>query len=359
MIKKIISGLGPKEQKIYNHISSGGAWSDAHLQDIGPSDGKCVHCGQDVQDISHITWNCPKINQHRKINDLKEVDSDMLPVFIKHGIPKAMSTNVEEVFWGKVPMADGKQCNRQTLEAIGKQATSKRKVVASCKHQEIKDVLKGNNLIPGNCNARQCFQQIKANKQPPHLALPYRCHRPAPADINVYTDGSWINPLQQYLGLGGAGVWWPGRNPSVQHRLSQAERDLAHCKQYPSGLMLYAPIGGFSGSSTRTELAAAIIALAANGPIHIGTDSQAMLDRAQWILKHLRKGKRHKTNWQTTPDGDLWHHFEEAARAKGWKSIRITKVKGHATQMQVDGGAVKDCDKAGNDQADQAADIVV
>ncbi len=123
--------------------------------------------------------------------------------------------------------------------------------------------------------------------------------------------------------------------------------------------MLYTPIGGFLGSSNRTELAAAIIALSANGPIHIGTDSQAFLDRARWILMQLRKGKQHRTNWQTTSDGDLWQHFELAARAKGWKSIRITKVKGHATQQQVADGAIRDCDKVGNDQADSAADIAV
>ena len=55
--------------------------------------------------------------------------------------------------------------------------------------------------------------------------------------------------------------------------------------------MLYTPIGGYTCSSTRTELAAAIIALVANGPVHIGTDSQAFLEKAQWILGHLRKGK--------------------------------------------------------------------
>ena len=108
--------------------------------------------------------------------------------------------------------------------------------------------------------------------------MPYRCHRPAPADINVYTDGSWVNPLQQYLGLGGAGVWWPNRDPMVYQRISAAEKSLAHFQQYPEGLMLYTPIGGYTGSSTRTELAAAIIALVANGPVHIGTDSQAFLD---------------------------------------------------------------------------------
>ncbi len=118
-------------------------------------------------------------------------------------------------------------------------------------------------------------------------------------DINVYTDGSWINPLEQYLGLGGAGVWWPNRHPTHYHRLSQAECELAHYQAMKGGLMLYTPLGGYSGSSTRTELAAAIIALMANGPIHIGIDSQAFLDKASWILGYLKANKKHKVNWRT------------------------------------------------------------
>ena len=141
--------------------------------------------------------------------------------------------------------------------------------------------------------------------------------------------------------------------------LSQAECELAHYQEMKGGLMLYTPIGGYSGSSTRTELAAAIIALMANGPIHIGTDSQAFLDKASWILGYLKANKKHKVNWRTSPNGDLWHHFEQAAKAKGPKSIRITKVKGHVTQEQVDINTHRACDKAGNDQADHAADIVV
>ncbi len=202
---------------------------------------------------------------------------------------------------------------------------------------------------------------IRASKQPPHLVLPYRCHRKAPDDINVYTDGSWINPLQQYLGLGGAGVWWPGRDPNAYQRFSNAEKELAHCRLVPKGLMLYTPIGGYSGSSTRTELAAAILAIMANGPVHIGTDSQAFMDRAVTILGKLkqRNKRKRKGNWQTTADGDLWHHFEEAARAKGPHATRISKVKGHVTQEQVNANTHRSVDKEGNDKADQAADIAV
>ena len=358
--KKIINNLGAKEKRIYRHISSGAAWAEGHLHEIGLSEGRCTHCGAEAQDISHVCWDCPSVNKHRKNTELKDLDPSILPNFIKHGVPKAMSLDVEATFWGDKPQQGEMQnCGKEAIHAIGLHTSNKYQTRASCKNQEVKDLMGKNSLNTSTHNARQAFQKIKANKQKPHLPLPYRCHRPPPKDINVYSDGSWINPLQQYLGLGGAGVWWPGRNPKDHHRLSPAELDLAHYQQYDDGLMLYTPIGGYTGSSTRTELAAAIIALSANGPIHLGTDSQAFLDKAEWILECLRSRKPHKVRWGTTPDGDLWHHFEQAAKAKGPSSIRITKVKGHITQQQVLNNTHRACDKAGNDKADQAADVAV
>ncbi len=189
--------------------------------------------------------------------------------------------------------------------------------------------------------------------------MPYRCHRAPPADINVYTDGSWVYPLKQFLGVGGAGIWWPNRDPAKEHRLSNAEKELAYHKQYQDGAMLYTPIGGFGGSSTRTELAAAIVAILANGPVHIGSDSQAFIDKGSDILHKLRIGKPINYNWKTTSDGDLWEHFTKAAIAKGPKTIRLTKVKGHVTSQQVRERVYRECDKKGNDKADEAADLAV
>ena len=242
-------------------------------------------------------------------------------------IPKAMVTNVEGPYWGDKPYHDERSCNGSTSKAIGLQANRKGKVVASCKHHEVKDVLVNKCINPSTHNARQAFGKVKANKSPPHLALPYKCHRKAPSEINVYTDGSWVNPLHQYLGLGGAGVWWPGRDINVSHRLSPGEKDLAYHDQLSHGLMLYTPIGGYTGSSTRTELAAAILAVVANGPVHIGTDSQAFHDKALHVLGRLRKGKANCTKWQLVSDGDLWQQFELAAKAKGFVPYACPKSK--------------------------------
>ncbi len=47
--KEMISKLATKELKVYNHLASGGAWAEQHLQDIGLSNGRCKHCGANAE----------------------------------------------------------------------------------------------------------------------------------------------------------------------------------------------------------------------------------------------------------------------------------------------------------------------
>ena len=79
--------------------------------------------------------------------------------------------------------------------------------------------------------------------------------RNSPADINVYTNGSWNNPTRPDLGLGGSGIWWPGcsiqRNDNdslICLPISDAEFELGHFIQTSTGLQVCARIGGFSGN---------------------------------------------------------------------------------------------------------------
>ena len=54
-------------------------------------------------------------------------------------------------------------------------------------------------------------------------------------------------------------------------------------------------------------------------------------------------------------DGDLWKMFQDFVAWRGPWSVWLSKVKGHATQEQVERGAVKAEDKEGNDLSDEAA----
>ena len=71
----------------------------------------------------------------------------------------------------------------------------------------------------------------------------------------------------------------------------------------------------------------------------------------------LHRSTPYKKKWMQIRDGALWELFEQIVKQRGPKSVRIAKVKGHATQEMVDEGKVRAEDKEGNDKADEAADM--
>ena len=52
----------------------------------------------------------------------------------------------------------------------------------------------------------------------------------------------------------------------------------------------------------------------------------------------LDRNTPYRKRWTQIRDGDLWELFEQIVKQRGPKSVRITKVKGHATQEMVDEG---------------------
>ena len=136
--------------------------------------------------------------------------------------------------------------------------------------------------------------------------------------------------------------------------LNPNERNLvAHLSK--KGVMLSAALLGHRASSTRAELGAGIAAMFADEPTHQGTDSQSYLIKASQILQ----GKMPKQPWDILTDGDLWKWFAKVAEAKGVKAVKLTKVKGHATDKMIREGKVTQEQKDGNDGSDEAADMGV
>ena len=214
--------------------------------------------------------------------------------------------------------------------------------------------------------ARQC--QTTALGQ---VGLPEWCEENAPQDINCYSDGSWRHSMFQWTGIGAGGVFWPKRKlaggmgqvdevgvpveAGEGGRTSVAEQELAHITQDRHGVYVTARVGGLGGSSTRTEIAGAILALAAPGAVHIGTDSAAFRNKALRLLRNVRREGGKKWNWAMHKNGDLWAHFDRSVRAKGAHAIFISKVKGHATAADIAEGRAREVDQFGNDKADGAA----
>ena len=83
---------------------------------------------------------------------------------------------------------------------------------AEAKDGVLKHFASMHNVDPDSSNARMLFTTIKGSNGPAHMPVPFRCTRPAPQDINVYTDGSVTEPTHAEYALAGAGIWWPVRN---------------------------------------------------------------------------------------------------------------------------------------------------
>ena len=127
---------------------------------------------------------------------------------------------------------------------------------------------------------------------------------------------------------------------------------------------MWGPLKGLWHSSTRAELAGLVMAAHTNRPLHIGIDNKAVVDKANLLKSKAEKLEEEgkvdpkkilKKHWGLQTDGDLWEAYWRALRSRGSKSIKVTKVKGHATKEQVEEGKVRIEDKIGNDKADLAA----
>ena len=365
VLKSVVNNLNDREKNSFCHISTEGFWHDGQLKEIGITDGKCSHCGKNDVDHTHILWDCPCINEKRINNKLSSINTAHLPTAIKCGLPIAMSAKINGNFWIEQE-GDSKHIINGNIKDENK---------ATSQDYDINQCLASNDNLSGNDNAkiaaRHVFNTIKGQIKGADLIIPNRCLVQAPTEINVYTDGSWINPMKQYLGLGGAGVWWPGRtldnnNQQMQDAsywkhlpISDSENQMCYWEQQPKGVALYTKVGGYSGSSTRTEVAAGIIAILADGPIHIGTDSKAFATKANKLILFLEKGKGRKPNFKLRSDGDLWEHFYKSVQAKGTTAVKISWVKGHATDEHIANGITTLNDKEGNFKADQSADVGV
>eukprot|EP00973_Karenia_brevis_P081031 11239046-Karenia_brevis.AAC.1 len=97
------------------------------------------------------------------------------------------------------------------------------------------------------------------------------------------------------------------------------------------GLEVFGPLYGTSTSSSRPELLAAIFALLAPQPLHIGIDNLGVVRTANKLLdRMLSPHPRQSPAFCIMADGDLWNIFWGVAMKRGPRSIKISKVKGHA-----------------------------
>ena len=173
-----------------------------------------------------------------------------------------------------------------------------------------------------------------------------------PEHPNVWTDGS----REDFSSVGGfevagAGVYLPASEVAFDCAVwgtveEYGDARLERCRAF-------LPVPGVLQTVQRAEFWGAIVALQAYWPCHLGIDnlnvvrSIGRLLDADCLSKPLSLVK----------DGDLVALVQYMIRTRGRDTVRVTKVKGHTKDDDVQHGRVRLLDQQGNVEADTAADL--
>ena len=146
------------------------------------------------------------------------------------------------------------------------------------------------------------------------------------------------------------------------------------------GLSLWAPVSGHMASSTRTEIAAALITLVMPIKINVGIHNKTVVDICNKMAQHIgdkkkieirgpdgqkilghRESPLHRPRpwakeWKLMRDGDLWENLYNIIEERGPESTSFTKIKAHCDMKDVNEGRTSFADMDGNSEADIAAD---
>ena len=172
-------------------------------------------------------------------------------------------------------------------------------------------------------------------------------------DPDVWTDGSRIEDRLSTVSSSVAGFssghssrFWAGCSWGHVDDDDQGNQTVARCRGYCS-------VPGPLQSVQRAELWGVIIALQASCGVHLGVDNLNVVR----ILGRMLDGDLGPQPFQVVPDGDLLCLIHHMLLLRGLDTVKVTKVKGHASEDMVVDGRVRDLDRLGNRAADEAADF--
>ena len=173
-----------------------------------------------------------------------------------------------------------------------------------------------------------------------------------PDHPNVWSDGSLV--LDQATGVSSSGagffahqsvnLWEDRRWGHVD--LVRLEGDVQSCRGFCS-------VPGPLQSVQSAELWGVILALQSSGAVHLGVDNLSVVRHVGRLLD----GHHGSVPFELVKDGDLLLLIDRMLLLKGFGTVRVTEVKGHADEDMVLHGRVREVDMFGNDAADEAADF--
>ena len=311
------SQLRERDKMLLRSILSGGTWNGFLLGKTKEEDVPCRFCGG-VDGDGHLFWDCPApslvhIRENPEFLPLLKLDRRAWPrCLLWHGWLPALSPRRIQPPWAVAEV----DCVDAALEtALG--AYPIRPGEDWKPHWDLDDI------------------EDLANSVPAHP--------------NIWTDGSRDEDLDAMVGVAGAGAFVK-EVPWVFD-----DRAWGHAQNLdigPDATRIFSMVPGPLQSVQRAEFWGAILALQAYMPVHLGIDNKNVCNAIGKVLQ----------GWSDPPfalctDGDLLAAIDCMVRYRSARSVKVSKVKGHATDRMVAEGKVRGEDKEGNDAADIAADF--
>ena len=160
---------------------------------------------------------------------------------------------------------------------------------------------------------------------------------------DIWTDGS----REDFSSAGGfevagAGVYLPASELAIEGSVWGATEEYGDARLERCRAFLHVP--GVMQTVQSAEFWGAILALQAYWPCHLGTDN---LNVARSIGRLLDCGSLVKP-LPLVKDGDLIALVQYMIRTRGRETVRVTKVKGHAEDVDIKQGRVRLLDQQGN-----------
>ena len=172
-----------------------------------------------------------------------------------------------------------------------------------------------------------------------------------PDNPNIWTDGSREPFPHLDVEIAGAGAFI--HSPAIvfdSHHWGHAQ-DLDDPHEGSSHI--FSGVPGPIQSVQRAEYWGVILALQAYSGIRIGIDNMNVLRGVAGLLSHGVP----RSPLPLMKDGDLLSIIRSMLCLRGFETVKVSKVKGHATPAMVASGDVRLEDLVGNNGADAAADL--
>jgi hypothetical protein len=330
------------------HTQCLGTWTDSRKEVISPtSDGCCDYCGCPNGDIIHLIWVCQAFALVRFLGDdqLKLIQHELMPDHFLLGIP------------GQLPAEYNHNLNDQvtTEESVLFHPPQHHPLAFDTPLADAGiQLLERYKEARRGMTAHQFIDSLRTSGDYGKLPTALPCLEAAPLLPNVWTDGTKTHPNHPAWSLAGYGCWFPDRDQQSAHPAERTQGLLVSTPLTQGKLAIAGGLAFNLSSSTRAEVAAGLVAIAAPLAVHIGTDSAAFKAKVDTILADPTAIPRRP--WASQKDGDLWEAMALSISTKGANAVKVSWFKGHANDSHVASGSATSASRIHNDIADKVAD---